>query len=151
MAPIPDDAVLPEPNAGKADSVPGSASAEADWNMRVTLYHNGKGGVGNRDSLGCAVVPMRTAAIDPRVAPKRTILFIPETVGMPMADGTTHDGYWFASDTGGAIKGSKIDLFTGSGRGSMKPMMKINTRTVAVIKAGSFTGCPRAGGQVAMR
>jgi 3D (Asp-Asp-Asp) domain-containing protein len=147
MAPIEDDTVLREPNAPKAAAVPG----DADWNMRVTLYHNGKGGVGNRDSLGCSVVPMRTAAIDPRVAPKRSILYIPETVGLIMPDGSAHDGYWYASDTGGGIKGSEVDLFTGSGRGSMKPLMKINTRTVAVMKAGTFTGCPKAGGQVAMR
>ena len=44
-----------------------------------------------------------------------------ETVGMRMADGSIHDGYWYASDTGGAIKGQKIDLYTGHGRGSMSP------------------------------
>jgi hypothetical protein len=38
---------------------------------------------------------------------------------MRMADGSIHDGYWYASDTGGAIKGQKIDLYTGNGRGSM--------------------------------
>lgn len=147
MSPIPDDAILPLDNAPKAVAVPG----EADWNMRVTLYHSGGGGAGPRDSLGCPTVAMRTAATDPRVAPKRSIIYIPDTVGLIMPDGTRHDGYWYVSDTGGAVKGAKVDLFTGHGRGSMKPLMKINTKTVAVIKAGTFTGCPKAGSRVAAK
>ncbi len=141
MSPIPDDAILPADNAGEAKTVPG----DADWKMRVTLYHSGGGGAGARDSLGCPVVAMRTAATDPRVAPKRSIIFIPETVGLKMADGGVHDGYWYVSDTGGGVKGSHVDLFTGHGRGSMSPLMKINTRTVQVMKAGTFTGCPKSG------
>ncbi len=145
MSPIPDDAILPPDNAGETKAVPG----DADWKMRVTLYHSGGGGAGPRDSLGCPTVAMRTAASDPRVAPKRSIIFIPDTVGMTMPDGSTHDGYWYVSDTGGGVKGSHIDLFTGHGRGSMKQMMKINTKTVAVMKAGTFTGCPKAGQRMA--
>ena len=143
MAPIADDQV-------QMDSADVDES-DADWTMKVTLYHAGGGGAGARDSLGCAVVPMRTAAVDPRVAPRRSLLFIPATVGLEMPDGSSHDGYWYASDTGGSIKGAIIDLFTGHGRGSMKPLMKINTRKVAVIKAGTFTGCPKAGSRVASR
>jgi 3D (Asp-Asp-Asp) domain-containing protein len=142
MSPIPDDAILPANNAGETKTVPG----DADWKMRVTLYHSGGGGAGARDSLGCPVVAMRTAASDPRVAPKRSIVFIPETVGMALPEGGTHDGYWYISDTGGGVKGSHIDLFTGHGRGSMKQLMKINTKTVQVMKAGTFTGCPKSGG-----
>lgn len=142
MAPIPDEA---------ASLSPPAANSPPDWTMKVTLYHSGGGGAGARDSLGCNVVPMRTAAIDPSVAPRRTILFIPDTVGLPMPDGSSHDGYWYASDTGGAIKGHTVDLFTGRGRGSMQPLMKINTRKVAVQKAGTFTGCPRAGARIATR
>jgi hypothetical protein len=41
----------------------------------------------------------------------------PSACGWPTA--LIHDGYWYASDTGGAIKGQKIDLYTGHGRGSM--------------------------------
>jgi 3D (Asp-Asp-Asp) domain-containing protein len=130
---------------------PDSASAKADWNLKATLYHSGAPGVGTRDSLGCATVAMRTAAIDPRVVAKRTILFIPETVGMKMPDGSLHDGYWYASDTGGAVKGQRIDLYTGANRASMGPIMKINMRSVAVVNAGTFSGCPKAGSRVASR
>jgi len=115
---------------------------EADWTARVNLYHAGGGGATGNDSLGCRPIPMRTIATDPRYIPRRTRLFIPETVGMRMPDGTLHDGYWYASDTGGAIKGQKIDLYTGHGRGSMRPAMRFNQRRLTLINAGRFDGCP---------
>ncbi|WP_269716350.1 3D domain-containing protein [Caulobacter sp. NIBR2454] len=114
----------------------------ADFKLKATLYHAGARGVGALDSLGCKVVAMRTAAIDRNLIPRRTVLFIKETVGLPMPDGGVHDGYWYASDVGGAIKGERIDLFTGSGRGSMSPMMPLNLSKLTVTKAGQFKGCP---------
>ncbi|MGZ9099870.1 MAG: 3D domain-containing protein [Brevundimonas sp.] len=116
--------------------------APADWTARVNLYHAGGGGATGNDSLGCRPIAMRTIATDPRYIPRRTRLFIPETVGMRMSDGTVHDGYWYASDTGGAIKGQKIDLYTGHGRGSMSPAMRFNQRRLTLIEAGRFDGCP---------
>lgn len=133
------------------DSARATPEIAPDWVLKASLYHTGAPGVGGRDSLGCPTVPMRTAAIDRAMIPRRTILFIKETVGMPMPDGSVHDGYWYASDVGGAIKGNRIDLFTGSGRGSMAPMMKLNMRTVTVSKVGTFEGCPRADRRVAAR
>ncbi|NEX93155.1 3D domain-containing protein [Caulobacter sp. 17J65-9] len=112
--------------------------------MKATLYHFGAAGVGGKDSLGCKPVAMRTVAVDPTMIPRRTILFIAETVGMTMPDGSKHDGYWYASDTGGAIKGARIDLFTGHGKASMKPAFKFNLAKLSVSKAGTFTGCPPA-------
>ena len=114
------------------------------WRASARLYHAGGGGATGNDSLGCRPIAMRTVATDPRVIPRRTKLFIRETVGLRMADGTTHDGYWYASDTGGAIKGSKIDLYTGHGRGSMRPIMRLNMRTLTIADAGRFDGCPPA-------
>lgn len=114
----------------------------ADWTARANLYHAGGGGATGNDSLGCRPIAMRTIATDPRYIPRRTRLFIPETVGMRMADGMIHDGYWYASDTGGAIKGQKIDLYTGHGRGSMSPAMRFNQRRLTLIEAGRFDGCP---------
>jgi 3D (Asp-Asp-Asp) domain-containing protein len=115
---------------------------DADWSARVNLYHAGGGGATGNDSLGCRPIAMRTIATDPRYIPRRTRLFIPETVGMRMADGTIHDGYWYASDTGGAIKGQKIDLYTGHGRGSMRPAMRFNQKRLTLVDAGRFDGCP---------
>lgn len=133
------------------DSAQTAPEAAPDWVLKASLYHAGAPGVGGRDSLGCPTVAMRTAAIDRAMIPRRTILFIKETVGMPMPGGGLHDGYWYASDIGGAIKGNRIDLFTGSGKGSMAPMMKLNMRAVTVSKVGTFEGCPKADRQIAAR
>ena len=66
---------------------------------------------------GFALVPYRTIAVDPRYIPYGTVLYIPEAKGALFTDsnGTTmiHDGYFFAGDTGGAIKEWHIDVFTG--------------------------------------
>jgi 3D (Asp-Asp-Asp) domain-containing protein len=115
-----------------------------DWNAHASLYHAGGGGATGNDSLGCRPVAMRTVATDPRVIPRRTRLFIRETVGMRLADGTIHDGYWYASDTGGAIKGQRVDLYTGNGRVSMQQARRLNQRTLTIVRAGTFNGCPPA-------
>jgi 3D (Asp-Asp-Asp) domain-containing protein len=120
----------------------GSLPGSPDFKLKASLYHAGARGVGVLDSLGCRVVAMRTAAIDAALIPKHTILFIKETVGLPMPDGTAHDGYWYASDTGGAIKGKRIDLFTGMTSSSMSPMRGVNLNQLSVTKVGEFKGCP---------
>jgi len=113
------------------------------FNLKATLYHAGAKGVGALDSLGCKVVAMRTVAIDSHLIPKRSILFIKETVGMKMPDGSTHDGYWYASDTGGAIKGQRIDLYTGKGARSTTQAQELNLAKLTAIRVGEFKGCPK--------
>ena len=120
----------------------GSLPGSADYYLKATLYHAGVGGIRALDSLGCKVVAMRTAAVDGVALPRRTLLFIKETVGLPMPDGSRHDGYWYASDVGSGIRRGRIDLFTGSGRASMAPLMSLNLATLTVQKAGAFEGCP---------
>jgi 3D (Asp-Asp-Asp) domain-containing protein len=127
-------------SAEQADLMAG----DPDWRASARLYHAGGGGATGNDSLGCRPIAMRTVAVDPRVIPRRTKLFIRETVGLRMSDGTVHDGYWYASDTGGAIKGAKIDLYTGHGRGSMRQAMNLNMKTLTIADAGDFDGCPPA-------
>ena len=123
---------------------------DPDWEgVNWTMYHAGGGGATGNDSLGCRPIAMRTIATDPRVIPRRTRVFIRETVGMRMADGSIHDGYWYASDTGGAIKGAKIDLYTGHGSASMRPVRAMNLRRLTVTAAGRFDGCPPAWSQTA--
>lgn len=121
------------------------ASAEpilATFGLKATLYHGG-GRMSERDSLGCKVVAMRTAAVDGIAVRRHSILFIKETVGLRMPDGRLHDGYWYASDIGGAIHKGRIDLFTGQGAGSMRPLMALNLATLTVAKVGEFAGCPK--------
>lgn len=113
------------------------------FNLKATLYHAGAKGVGALDSLGCKVVAMRTVAVDTSLIPKRSILFIKETVGMKLPDGSTHDGYWYASDTGGAIKGKRIDLYTGRGARSTGQAQDLNLAKLTAIRVGEFKGCPR--------
>jgi 3D (Asp-Asp-Asp) domain-containing protein len=122
--------------------VTGSLPSGAGWNLKATLYHAGAKGVGALDSLGCKVVAMRTVAIDKNLIPKRSVLFIKETVGLKMPDGSVHDGYWYASDVGGAIKGQRIDLYTGSGSRSMNQARALNLASLTAIKVGDFKGCP---------
>lgn len=131
-------------SAGLADAAPLAAAEvrEPEWRMRATLYHQGGGGAGPRDSLGCPPVAMRTAATDRNVAPRRSVIFIRETVGIRMPDGSLHDGVWYVSDTGPAIRGQRIDLFTGMGRSSMDPIMHLNTDHLSVVRMGTFEGCP---------
>jgi 3D (Asp-Asp-Asp) domain-containing protein len=115
----------------------------ATFGLKATLYHAGHG-MSARDSLGCKVVAMRTAAVDGVEVPRHTLLFIKETVGLRMPDGRVHDGYWYASDVGGGIHKGRIDLYTGDGAGSMRPMMALNLNTLTVSEVGQFQGCPIA-------
>ncbi|WP_411288922.1 3D domain-containing protein [Phenylobacterium sp.] len=122
--------------------ITGSMPGAPAWDVKATLYHAGAKGVGALDSLGCKVVAMRTAAVDRKLIPRRSVLFIKETVGLQMPGGSLHDGYWYASDVGGAIKGQRIDLYTGSGSGSMKQIMPLNLKKLSAVKVGDFKGCP---------
>jgi 3D (Asp-Asp-Asp) domain-containing protein len=122
--------------------ISGALPGTGVFNVKATLYHAGAKGVGVLDSLGCRVVPMRTLAVDKNIIPRRTVVFIKETVGLKMPDGQAHDGYWYASDVGGAIKGKRIDLYTGHGAASMKPMQKLSLATLTAVKVGQFKGCP---------
>jgi len=69
--------------------------------------------------LGCGVrnhplAPFRTIAVDPDTIPLETVIFVPELRGREFTlDGQAfvHDGYLFAGDRGGAIKGRHIDVF----------------------------------------
>ena len=122
--------------------ISGALPGTGVFNVKATLYHAGAKGVGVLDSLGCKVVPMRTLAVDKNVIPRRTVVFIKETVGLRMPDGATHDGYWYASDIGGAIKGQRVDLYTGHNSASMKPMQKLSLATLTAVKVGQFKGCP---------
>lgn len=72
-----------------------------DGSYATLGYHN------PRTALG-AVPTVGTVAVDPRVIPLGTKLYIAST------DGSYIYGYCFAGDTGGAIKGNRVDLFMGS-------------------------------------
>jgi 3D (Asp-Asp-Asp) domain-containing protein len=140
---------VPVPNADpigelvlKARKAADDAVTAVETELKATLYHTGVRGIAQKDSLGCRLQPMRTVAVDPKVFPRHSVLFIKETVGLKMPDGSTHDGYWYASDVGGAIKGARIDLFTGAGAASMRVLQALNLTTITAVKVGVFDGCP---------
>lgn len=68
---------------------------------------------------GMILVPYRTIAVDSaqRPIPFGTVIFIPQARGkeitLPSGRVVRHDGYFFAADTGGLIKGNHIDVFSG--------------------------------------
>lgn len=72
-----------------------------------------------QDALGCdarnhPLIPFRTIAVDPAVIPLDSVIFVPELRGRNFEmEGRTiaHDGYLFAGDRGGAIRGTHIDVF----------------------------------------
>lgn len=66
---------------------------------------------------GYKLVPYRTIAVDKSVIPYGTVIYIPSARGSEVSLSSSgkfkHDGYFFAADTGGAIKGNHIDIFCG--------------------------------------
>lgn len=69
--------------------------------------------------LGCGVrnhplTPFRTIAVDPAIIPLESVVYVPELRGRAFAwQGVdhVHDGYLFAGDRGGAIRGAHVDVF----------------------------------------
>jgi 3D (Asp-Asp-Asp) domain-containing protein len=119
-----------------------TATETLETQVKATLYYARIKGMSSRDSLGCKLMPMRTVAVDPSIFPRHSVLFIKETVGMRLPDGALHDGFWYASDVGRAIKGLRVDLFTGVTAQSMQAFRTLNLATISAVRVGAFDGCP---------
>jgi 3D (Asp-Asp-Asp) domain-containing protein len=63
---------------------------------------------------GRALEPFRSIAVDPKRIPIGAPVWVPELAGLPLPDGTRHDGCLRADDQGGAIKMGRIDYFVES-------------------------------------
>jgi 3D (Asp-Asp-Asp) domain-containing protein len=67
---------------------------------------------------GLKLVGMKSIAVDPTVIPYKSVVFIPEAVGIlymnEEGEMVAHDGYFLAADTGSMIKGNHIDVFIGT-------------------------------------
>ncbi len=61
------------------------------------------------------LVPFRSVAVDPKVIPLGSKVYIPAAKGAVLPDGTVHDGMFSAVDIGDLIQLKKIDIFTGFG------------------------------------
>jgi len=64
------------------------------------------------------LVPYRSIAVDPKVIPFGSVLYIPVARGLdftlPNGKPAVHDGYFFAADDGQTVSGNHIDVFTGN-------------------------------------
>lgn len=70
------------------------------------------------DGVGTFLLaPYRSLATDRAVIPSGTVVYIPSARGvritLPSGKEVVHDGYFYASDVGGAIKTNHIDVFIG--------------------------------------
>lgn len=63
---------------------------------------------------GYSLVPWRSLAVDRQYLRIGHSVEIAELVGLPLPDGSTHDGCFVAVDGGGAIQGHHIDFFVPS-------------------------------------
>jgi 3D (Asp-Asp-Asp) domain-containing protein len=57
------------------------------------------------------LTPFKSVAVDPRLIPIGEPVYVPELDGIPLPDGSIHDGCVRADDTGGGIKLRKMDFF----------------------------------------
>lgn len=86
-------------------------------------------------SSGRPLVPFRSVAVDGSLGVGNA-LFLPALAGRTLPDGEggsfVHDGYVLAVDTGGAVKGSHVDLFVGPLRDRDLPGWLVNLERTPV-------------------
>ncbi len=81
----------------------------------------------------CKLIPYKTIAVDPKVIPLGTRVFIPEAKGALLPDGTKHDGIFYAEDMGSAIKDYHVDLFSKEGMESSAPYESVGIHSSGYV------------------
>lgn len=107
---------------------------------------------------GRPLQPFRTVAVDPKVIPLGSLLYIPLLEGRLMPGrapwgGFVHDGCVVADDTGGHIDGNRLDLFVGR-RGYFLGLSGMGTRHYWAGHVQVFDGskiCQRKGRHIGRR
>lgn len=66
-----------------------------------------------RGATGKPVTPLRSIAVDIEVIPLGSVVYIPDYAGLPLGDGSKHDGCFRADDRGSKVVGRHVDIFTG--------------------------------------
>lgn len=94
-----------------------------------------------RGATGGPITPLRTVAVDTKVIPLGTRIFVRELVGLPRADGTPHDGCFVAEDRGLKVVGRQIDIFTGDPAMTARWNALLPSNTGVHVELGS----PRCG------
>lgn len=101
------------------------------WSVMSSQFAWGKGSRGN------ALEPLRSWAVDNRLIPHGTVLYVEEWDGLAIPSrgslgGYTHDGCFRADDVGGAITDQHVDIYTGlkSMRSALEAIFPTRTRFV---------------------
>lgn len=97
------------------------------------------------------LAPFRSVAIDTRIVPLGSLLYIPELDGVRMPGkapwgGYIHDGCVLADDRGGGIRGRELDLFV-----AKKPYVNMLYRRTKLTKVTVYDGrgwCQKKDGRV---
>ena len=117
-----------------------SLSSSVISGTNKVLFKVSKGLYGE-GAAGFILAPYRTIAVDKKVIPIGSVIYIPDargiTVTLPSGATATHDGYFFAGDTGGAIKDSHVDIFLGVAQKTPFPFVKstsIGTFTAFLVQ-----------------
>ena len=92
-----------------------------------------------RGALGTPITPFRTVAVDSKVIPLGTVLFIPAFNSVPMPNGALHDGCFRAEDRGLKVVGNRVDVYTGGEAATHDWNQRVNTAQGVEI----FVGHPR--------
>lgn len=97
-----------------------NATEKVCWKLARGPYGDGAGRY--------VLAPHRTLAVDRSRISLGTAIYIPSARGLPISrpDGTTapHDGYFFAADVGGKIRGTHVDFFLGPSSRNPFPFVK---------------------------
>lgn len=98
-----------KPERGQGDYATGSYSGDMKLN-------------GGKKTSSGKIPQIGMVAVDPKVIPLGTLMYIPR-----------FNLYVTAEDTGGDIKGNRMDIFTGSGDWGLKKAMEIGNKMAEVI------------------
>lgn len=94
--------------AGKCDYGFGTCFDQLD----TSVHPFGRGARHQRKAEGRRnLTPFKSVAVDPRLIPIGEPIYVPELDGLPLPDGSIHDGCVRGDDTGGGIKRRKMDFF----------------------------------------
>lgn len=90
-----------------------------------------------RGAAGTPIVPLRTVAADSEVLPLGSVVYIAAFDGLPLDDGTSHDGCFVVQDRGSKVKGDHLDVFTGDKHGTARFREAVPKDGVADVVVGS--------------
>ncbi len=83
------------------------------------------------------LVPFRSFAVDRRRIPYGSVIYVPAArsaaLTLPSGQRAQHDGYFYAADRGGAIKGNHVDVFIGAA--ARNPFAFVRSRSRPTFKA----------------